>query len=264
MIQFCIVLIWIFLIGAKGHINGTSNDTTIYQKTPLTQCCRDDEFYRPGLDRCLYRTHDLEPDSTDPVLYAVGDNDTMLVGADEFELNYYLDVCPEGFVATSTTEFQVFVDGKLLAMESLFKPDQFCISQVPTSHPTNPEFVARFCVPDPCYNQTDIKCLRKCCPPGFAIDLGSHSCQPHPSRFNVTPLIKKNGGPIDIENEESLTLHSGLGIKCRNDDFVQVEEFVVYSDGLFLDLYRDEQYVEQPTDQYCIDNFIDGNSTVGL
>lgn len=261
MIQF-LILIWVWTFtrtGAHGH-----SDTSVYQpKTPLIQCCKDGNFYRPGLDRCLYRTVDPDPGWQSPVLYAVEENGTFLVGQDEFHISYYLPECPKGSVATSTNEFQVFIDGSLQVEDILLSPGQFCINQIPASDPIDPEFVARFCVPDPCVGKNTI-CLRKCCPQGWAIDMTTHSCQPHSTTFNVSQLTKKSGGPIDVDDEESLILHDGLGFKCPNEDIIHVDNFIISSDGMLskreFTYFSNDHVGERPTDRYCIDNFIDANN----
>ena len=267
MIHFnnLLVVVWMLITSQCRLASAEENS-----KTPLTRCCKDDQFYRLGLDRCLYQTHhNLDDESagssslkSSPVLYAVGDNDTMLATADEFLISYNLVPCPPGFTATTTTEFQVFVDGKLMlvADDQILQPDQFCISQIPTMDPLNPEFVARYCVPDPCSLDNKLKCLRKCCPPGMAVDIGTHSCQPDSTPFNVSGWV--------LMDEGSINFHTGLGFNCGDEDIVEVEDFVITFDDTIqanhdmMHSKTDDADDDKPTDQYCVDNFIEANSTV--
>lgn len=250
--------------GLTSH--NDSDAVQVYQKTPLTKCCKDGEFYRPGLDRCLYRTHNPEEAiSGIPVLYAVEEDETFLVGVEEFHLSHKLAACRIGRMATSTMEFQVFVDGSVKVPDALvLSPGQFCVNEIPSTDPINPEFVARYCVADPCM-EDKTKCLRKCCPQGLAIDSATHSCRAHPAPFNVSQLTKKHGGPINVDAKDSLTVHAGFGFKCHNEDIVLVDNFLINSDGLMQPnrhFYHFDQFGDRPTDKYCIDNFIEGNVTV--
>nr|CAH0102965.1 unnamed protein product [Daphnia galeata] len=249
--------------GLTSH--NDSDAVQVYQKTPLTKCCKDGEFYRPGLDRCLYRTHNPEEAiSGIPVLYAVEEDETFLVGVEEFHLSHKLAACRIGRMATSTMEFQVFVDGSVKVPDALvLSPGQFCVNEIPSTDPINPEFVARYCVADPCM-EDKTKCLRKCCPQGLAIDSATHSCRAHPAPFNVSQLTKKHGGPINVDAKDSLTVHAGFGFKCHNEDIVLVDNFLINSDGLMQPnrhFYHFDQFGDRPTDKYCIDNFIEGNVT---
>lgn len=262
----CLFCCWININGVAGH--NESDAVQVYQKTPLTKCCRDGEFYRPGLDRCLYRTHD--PDdvvSGIPVLYAVEEEETFLVGVEEFHLSHKLAACRIGKMATSTMEFQVFVDGSLKVRDALvLTPGQFCVNEIPSTDPNNPEFVARYCVADPCM-EDKTKCLRKCCPQGLAVDSATHSCRAHQTPFNVSQLTRKHGGPVSDDGKDSLTVHAGFGFKCHNEDIVLVDNFLINSDGLMQPnrhFYHFDQSADRPTDKYCIDNFVEGNDTVSL
>lgn len=260
-----VALLWMWLqmlqIDASDY-----KDAGNYRKTPLTQCCQDDELYRPGLDRCLSRVNHFEQKTNDSLLYAVEDNNTFLVGASEFHLSYNLAACRTGYVATTTTEFQIFANGSLRVENTLFPPYQYCTNEVPSSDSSTIEFIARYCIPDPCA-QDDIHCLRKCCPQGQAIDVPTQSCQPHPTSFNVSQMLKSNGGPIDVEDEEFLTLQFGLGFQCYNDDIIQVDDFGISSKGLltshdYVYFAARQRSHDHPTDQYCIDNFVNHNASV--
>lgn len=260
-----VYLLWVCCWANIGVAGQSQSDTVqVYQKTPLTKCCKDGEFYRPGIDRCLYRTHIPNPGSRIPVLYAVEKEETFLVDADEFHLSYKLAACRIGKMATSTMEFQVFVDGSLKVTDALvLPPGQFCVNEIPSVNPANPEFVARYCVNDPCM-EDKTKCLRKCCPQGLAIDSATHSCRAHPALFNLSQLTRKYGGPIGIEDKNTLTIHAGFGFKCHNEDIVMVDNFAINHDGLMQPnrhFYHFDKSGDRPTDKYCIDNFVEGNTT---
>jgi hypothetical protein len=111
-------------------------------------CCKSGTTYLPGIDQCL-------PIKVSTLYSKLFSNFSYP--------NDGLADCPDGFVSHSTKDFQLD-NGTLWIGGKQLKSNEFCINRVEEendSTSTAGNFVARYCVPDPC---TTSGCIRKCCP----------------------------------------------------------------------------------------------------
>jgi G protein-coupled receptor Mth (Methuselah protein) len=211
-------------------------------------CCKSGTTYLTGLDQCV------------PNFVSTLYNESFPNYSFE-DPNDGLTDCPDGYVSHSTEDFQLDND-TLLIGEKRLNSNEFCINRVEEeNYSTSPgHFVARYCVPDPC---GESGCIRKCCPPGMAMvtkyyhDLSPISmCEPHPVPFNLSQL--RNPQNESIVN--SFSIHGGHGIKCGNLPRDQLFNFSMRPDGQIV-LHLENQ-IDEKTDQYCIDNLVDGGKIV--
>ncbi|EFX83095.1 hypothetical protein DAPPUDRAFT_240556 [Daphnia pulex] len=245
-----------------SNATATSEDTTLseIQRNSSTRqeisfdekirCCKSGTTYLPGLDQCvpnfmsnlytkLFPNYSFEKDSNDG-----------------------LTDCPVGYVSHSTEHFQLDND-TLLVGDKRLESNEFCINRVEEeNYSTSPgHFVARYCVPDPC---SESGCIRKCCPPGMAMvmkyyhDLSPISvCEPHPVPLNLSLLRNPKNESIDAN---SFSIHGGLGIKCGKLPRDMIFDFSIRPDGQIL--MQLDNLPDEKTDQYCIDNQVDGGNIV--
>ena len=83
------------------------------------------------------------------------------------------------------------------------------------SKSTAGNFVARYCVPDPC---TTSGCIRKCCPSDMALvmkyyhDLSpiSKCDEPHPKPLNLSLLRNKQNESINVESVVTIYSNSNI------------------------------------------------------
>ena len=244
--------------------HGNTGESLIANQTDTTQhgmlfdrqfwCCKSGTTYLPGLDQCV-------------------PNEVSTLYNESFPSYSYpndgLADCPDGYVSHSTQDFQLdngtlWIDGG-----KQLKSNEFCINRVEEENysTSSGNFVARYCVPDPC---TTPGCIRKCCPSDMALvmkyyhDLSPISkCESHPEKLNLSLLRNKQNESIDVK---STVIHGGLGIKCGDvgvDAPYEVSRFSIDSDGQIL-LFSENHPKGRKSDQYCIDNFVDKETNVSI
>ena len=212
-------------------------------------CCKSGTSYLPGLDQCvpnyvstLY--NESFPNYSDP--------------------NDGLTDCSDGYVSHSTQDFHLDNDTLLIGNKRL-EPNEFCINRVEEENysTSSGNFVARYCVPDPC---SGMGCIRKCCPPDMAMVTKSYHdlldisiCEPYPVPLNLSLLRNPQNESIE---SKYFSIHGGLGLKCGNLPREQISNFSIRHDGQII-IYI-ENRTEEKSDQYCIDNLIDGEDIVRI
>ena len=247
------IFFWLVIATIKSEIFNNQTDTIqsgILFADKKIWCCKSGTTYLPGLDQCV-------------------PNDVSTLYNESFPNfsfpNDGLTDCPDGYVSHSTKDFHLD-NGTLLVGDKRLDSNEFCINRVEEEHystsPTN--FVARFCVPDPC---TTPGCIRKCCPPDMAIvmkyyhDLNQISiCEPNPEKLNLALLRNPQNKSI---HPEEFFIRGGMGIKCGNlpRDFFDISTFSIRPDGQIL--FDSEDHPKgKKTDQYCIDNLVDEETVV--
>jgi hypothetical protein len=82
-------------------------------------------------------------------------------------------------------------------------------------------------------------------------------CEPHPVPFNLSLLRNPKNESIDAN---SFSIRGGLGMKCGNLPRDFILDFSIRPDGQIL-LHLKNQ-TDEKTDQYCIDNLVDGEDIV--
>jgi hypothetical protein len=229
------------------------NSTTRQEKISFDEkiwCCKSGTTYLPGLDQCvpsfvsnlyteLFPNYSFEKDSNDG-----------------------LTDCQDGYVSYSTEDFHL-ENGTFFVGNKRLESNEFCINRVEDeNYSTSPgKFVARYCVPDPC---SESGCIRKCCPPGMAMVMKYYHdlypiliCEPHPVPFNLSVLRNPKNESIDAN---SFSTRGGLGMKCGKLPRDQQLDFSIRSDGQIV--MHLENQTDEKTDQYCIDNQVDGGNIV--
>ena len=233
-----------------------TNLTNTTQNRPLFDqeiwCCKSGTTYLPGLDQCV-------------------PNEVSTLYNESFPSYSYpndgLADCPDGYVSHSTQDFQLdngtlWIDGG-----KQLKSNEFCINRVEEENysTSSGNFVARYCVPDPC---TSTRCIRKCCPSDMALvtkyyhDLSPIAiCEPYPEKLNLSLLRKPQNKSID---ERAFFTSGGLGMKCGDlgvDAPYEVSRFSIDSDGQIL-FFSEDHPKGRKTEKYCIDNFVDNETIV--
>jgi hypothetical protein len=176
--------------------------------------------------------------------------------------------CPDGYVSHSTKDFQLD-NGTLWVGGHQLKSNEFCINRVEEENysTSSGNFVARYCVPDPC---TTSGCIRKCCPSDMALvtkyyhDLSPIAiCEPYPEKFNLSLLRNPQNKSID---ERAFFTSGGLGMKCGDgvDAPYDVSSFAMDRDGhiLFYSVIDDSK--GRKSNKYCVDNFVDNETIVSI
>ena len=177
----------------------------------------------------------------------------------DFHFNYDLIQCPDGYVVKHTLDFKLYNDGSLVTNWGNFPSGTFCLDQFLTK--SDPEYVARFCVPDPCRNGY---CMRKCCPLGMVINFSTGECEIHPKEFDFA--IQNEDGSVVNTTDISIVDGATLPV-CKNginvlqpDIYGEKDEFYILPSGqLKIPAYEHDESI---IDDFCIENFSDGNITV--
>jgi hypothetical protein len=260
MVKYTHVLILAFFVWFSNATDTSENETVLdIQGNSSTQqeilfdekirCCKSGTTYLTGLDQCV------------PNFVSTLYNESFPNYSFE-DVTDGLTDCPDGYVSHSTEDFQLD-NGTLLVGDKQLESNEFCINRVEEeNYSTSPgHFVARFCVPDPC---SESGCIRKCCPPEMVMvtkyyhDLSPISiCEPYPVPFNLSLLRNPKNESIDAN---SFSIRGGLGIKCGKLPRDMIFDFSIRPDGQIL--LHLENLPDEKTDQYCIDNLVDGENIV--
>ncbi len=263
-----IVLLLGFDSISSTNVIETDREKRQIQRIPLTQCCSKDTqdpqnvqetFYALGFDSC--KPEPIQVVWPPSPIYSATTNQTISVRPERFKVQQNLATCPDGFVGKSWTDFFFYDDGSLIVDggKLKFKPNEFCINQI-VSEKGNGEaaFAARACIRDVC-NET--ACLRKCCPSGMAVNNTDRLCHSSSIPFDVI-YRNENGEPV--EPDPSSVTRDGVVPKCPHGYNPLTGEsddtFYIQSDGrLFIPYYPED---ERFTDEYCVDNFVDEETSV--
>jgi hypothetical protein len=229
--------------------NGDGN-FSVYSaaKIPVTKCCSLGYFYDIGKKNCC-KINSSESMRWPPV-HSLTDNRTVNVFEQDFQVTTHLIQCPNGSIAQTSTEFTLFADGtvKIPNIASKFKPEDVCIANSLNSK----DFVARFCVPDPC---TSSICVRKCCDTGYLMNQKSKSCEPTNLTFSVD-FRNENGETVPVPNN----LHILPGVRSSCHHLIQLDPEINKRDGFYI-LPNDTVYVPaypegfRVIDDYCVEDY---------
>lgn len=217
-------------------------------KTILTRCCSKKEFYRPWLDWCL------DSDVLVPSLKPPWNHMTV-------NLKKKLRTCPLGYIAKSSTQFNLHDNGTLQVIYSnsglVFKPGEFCLNEILTEESSSndgSQWAARFCIPEESYCGPESNCIRKCCPIGMAFNETGGFCQHSDINKNFTNFLPEN-----------FELQAGLGPNCavkEDVDILEENEFQILSNGTLNStlIFSDDE--ERITKKFCFDHFLLPNKQV--
>lgn len=216
-------------------------------------CCPGEESYRIGLDDC--RNLGI---STNRTQYFLATSLELEDNKKLFNFSHQLLPCPEGFVGYSTSNFTFHSDnGSLEANQHYLGPGEFCFDQIQMDHKNPMEFIARFCLPDPCHEKN---CIRKCCPEGslFNITAGLGVCQKSDIEFDVLFMNENEEIADPLPN-----LRIGKVPQCFSRWNVHYPgEFHLLPDGRFYENTSNSMQKPLIKRTYCVDNFLKGNLTV--
>jgi len=227
-------------------------------KIPAVKCCPG--YYNILTDQCQESEeegHPVAESAWPPAVRSVHENRTLTRGIEDFQLNYTLRACAEGYVARVAVDFIFRDDGSLMTSSGPFQPGQFCLDQV-MPYGEEAQFLARFCLADPCAER---HCIRKCCPLGMAINGNERICQFYSKDF-VVVVQHENGSVVDVG--DMLILDGGTAPRCHNeisvlrpDIYGDGDQFFILPNGqLKVPLYT---YEESVIKDYCIDSFFYDN-----
>ncbi len=265
----------IILASIWWMLMGCTVVTVQSNKTPLTKCCSDSQYYVAELDICRKwkgaASHGKLTDA--PPVHSLGRGaETNSPGNHSFQMTRSLERCPIGYVGMSTTDFIFYEDGSLSSSteQAIFQNGTFCI------HETYPagRLIARYCIKDPCKRMASTTCIRKCCPIDMAFDATSKSCKNHTEHFKVA-LYNQTGYPhtVDINSDHlsDFIVRDGIAPQCRpgySRKILDRDAYHIRSDGRLFVLpakcSRSSKEKELVTEDYCIDNVIVGNANVRL
>ena len=233
----------------EAQTSGKKDATEQQQsKISVTKCCRDQ--YIILNDSCKDWGDEILIGVWPPTVYSHRDNRAIAADVKDLQLTYALPQCPDGYVAKVITDFRFYDDGSLTSPSWKLKAGKFCMDQMKPSG-SEPQFVARFCIVDPC-NATD--CIRKCCPHEMAVNIRDKTCQFYSKEFQ--PVFRnENGSLVDVADRK-------IGYKI-GEPFC-ADGVIVY---LRPDLFKEDAFHLLPSgllqhtnksilDNYCIDNFI--------
>ena len=200
--------------------------------------------------------HGLEEPAWSIPVYSRQNNRTKTA---DFHFNYDLIQCPDGYVVKHALDFKLYNDGSLVTNWGSFPSGTFCLDQFVTTR--DPEFVARFCVPDPCRNGY---CMRKCCPLGMVINFNTRECEIHSKELNFT-IQNENGFVVNSTNIS--IIDGATSPVCKNsinvlqpDLYGETDEFYILPSGLLkIPGYDKDKSIEA---DYCVEHFLDENITV--
>ena len=230
------------------------------QKINVPKCCPSGEVYSFGDGRCVAGA--AVGTSWPPPIYKTSGVGMVNVALRGFRDLVGLVSCGNGTIASSSRNFKLFADDTLETESGdRLSAGQFCVERaLADEDPAATEFIARFCVPDPCETQ---ECVRKCCPPGYAMEQSSEGrCRMSESAFSVR-LHNETGFPID---SDKLIIRAGIlpdcpyGINLLDDVANPTDRFFVLPSGQFF--VPDYPEGDQLANDYCIDNFFFGDQMV--
>jgi len=258
MNKFTFLVVYLALCNdvVTAQTSGKKDATEQQQsKISVTKCCRD--HYTILHDLCEDPSDEILTGAWQPTVYSHRDNRTIAADVKDFQLTYALPQCPDGYVAKVITDFRLYDDGSLTSPSWKLKAGKFCMDQMKPSG-SEPQFVARFCMIDPC-NATD--CIRKCCPHGMAVDDINKVCQFYSKEFR--PDIRNENGSV-VDGCGTMVL-DGAGVPvCANEMFslrpalYPEDEFYILPSGeLYVVSYTSDNRIHKN----CIDTFMDGNIT---
>lgn len=272
VVVYVITTLWMTL-NCDADTRQEPADVTLFSSSakstvPLTKCCTEGQFYNAGLDVC--RSWKMTPEPEFPPVYS-NDNIRLSIPAEEFSmLATNLSSCPDGHVVKISMQFQLFENGTLITFEGR-KQDSgdFCVEMTPgkEGHSLNanqPVFVARFCIPDPCNNDTF--CVRKCCPNGMVVNDTDKTCQPSSHPF-FTPFHNKSGVPVD--SHPSLIVSDGVFVSCEHGAYTlqpsldPEDEFYILPDGrIHVPSFPEADSTIR--EDYCVDHFTKEDDHVSI
>ncbi len=216
---------------------------------PVNLCCPDGESYRIGLDDC----RKLKISTNKTILINslnVKDNEEIL------NFSHKLLPCPEGFIGHTTANFTFNTNnGSLEADQHYLDSGEFCFDQIQMDSKSPMEFIARFCLPDPCHEKN---CIRKCCPDGSVFNATRRLCQKSEVKFELV---------FQYENDEVIdplpNIEIGKAPQCFHGKHVyHPDMFNLLPDGRFYE--KTFSLLQKPiiTRNYCVDNYVKGSSMV--
>ena len=242
-------LLALVLVAAVGRANVDQID--------VAKCCDSGEVYSFVGGRCV--EGEAVGASWPPPIYATSGVDLVNVSQSGFQDFVGTVECGNGTIASSSRNFKLF-DNNTLETESgdRHSARQFCVERaLADEDPAAKDFIARFCVPDPCETQ---ECIRKCCPLGYVMDAKLNACRVSESFFSVV-LHNETGSPVDGEP----VMRAGIMPTCDFFDLIDPEKnpedifYVLPSGQLYIPKYDEKDRV---IDNYCTDNFLDGDQLV--
>jgi len=253
--QMMLVMVWIALLNEIAARN--TSDIPVVGKDLInlgfTKCCRGS--YSVLTDSCDDDVNQVFSEFRSPSVYSHQDNGT--VASDEidfFQSDYNLTDCPDGYITQVAMDFRFYDDGRLTTASDNYPSDRFCLDRVTErSGEGDPQFLARFCVLDPCRNRV---CIRKCCPHGMSVHTDHRTCQ-----FDASAFAAVLHAPVDafILNGAKMP-DCSFGINLLSPDLDSEDTFYVTASGdLFVASYSPNYSVN--TTSYCMDTFLDGNIT---
>ena len=225
----------------------------------VRKCCpSSNQVYSFGNSKCITGSDVGTPSS--PTIYNSSDGQSLTIEAIyDFQTLDGMVQCGAGLIARNLRHFTVSDDGSLITdgANKRIPADQFCVERAEQGeNPSAKEYIARFCIPDPCLSQ---KCIKKCCPEGYAIDEQNRKCNPHDDKFSV-----------ELHYENGTLSHNEIAV--RSGAFPNCEMFVLdpfsFPNDLFHILPSGELYIPANTrgkrkmNDYCIDNFFDKEQVV--
>ena len=221
-------------------------------KISITKCCRGQ--YNILTDSCQDGGDEILIGAWPPTVYSHRDNRTIVVDTEDLQLTYILARCPDAYVTKVITDFRFYDNGLLWSAPGNLKPGLFCLDQMKPAE-DEPQFVARFCVIDPC---SASNCIRKCCPHGMAVNSKDKTCLLYSKEFTPTTrnenesladmtshwIVGEVGAPVCAD---------GVTIDLRPDLFEEDKFHILPSGQLEMST---NSINESILDNYCVDNFV--------
>ena len=236
--------------------------TSAVELISVARCCQlDDQVYSFGDARCVDGDA-VGGSAWPPPIYQTAGELSDVAAGQGFRDSIAMVECRNGTVASSSRHFKLFVDGTLRLEKQdggrVLEAGQFCVERsLADKDPAATNFIARFCVPDPCEAQT---CVRKCCPEGYALDLGLNTlrCTFHEVEFDFN---FSNETGHEESTKPSYAISSSMlecpdtGINLIHPSMVSGDKFhILYNGSLYIPDYPKENQYEQ---NYCIDEHIE-------
>ena len=226
---------------------------------PLTKCCKRNATYDILLDYCAESEDDpFEKDKQFPQIFSLKGNKIVAikVPSEIFHVNYDLTLCPKGSIAKKSFEFQFINDGSLMVEKNkVADPGTFCVDQAVFYSNGSLNWMAYYCIPDPCLVQP---CIHKCCPNGMSISGPSEAMLCHSSAVDFYTKLR-NEKKIFIDHSVNLISDGrsipicDIAVGMREPEVNSHDVFQMKSDGrIFVpDLKNGGEHLMN--ESYCMD-----------
>lgn len=248
----------VIVVSSEQLANKQANDgVKLVDRDPISsihvpRCCPNNTLYRPHLDVCSSKIKSNKNQPRNVTVQQANGNWITI----RFVPNSEMMQCPEGEIGAISEEFYL-TNNTSLQLTTLdgdaLEPTEYCMDE---NFERNSSLFVRYCTPDPCYNNNDRTCIKKCCPPGTILNDNSWFCEATKETYDIVSVIKdghgRRIGSSDGYNQ-SYTVVSGHGLKCNESHvYLGVNDEIRLINGRYLNPLKLVD-ADNVTYEYCVD-----------